>query len=220
VQLVVNALWEAGAEAIAINGQRIVATTAIRSAGGAVLINYKVLTSPDRSARRRKTFGARVQRLGDREAVSELGRGVPARLPSEKSATPDVARVCGADRVAIRATGGLTGGTMIVIISLLIGVGLGVFLRPTVPASVAPYLPMAVMAALDSVFGGLRARLDGTFSERVFVVSLLANSILAAMLVFAGDRLGVNDLSVAVVVVFGVRIFGNLAAIRRRLFHA
>lgn len=109
---------------------------------------------------------------------------------------------------------------MIVIVSLLIGVGLGVVLRPTVPPSVAPYLPMAVMAALDSVFGGLRARLDGTFSERVFVVSLLANSVLAAMLVFAGDRLGVDDLSVAVVVVFGVRIFGNLAAIRRRLFHA
>jgi small basic protein len=109
---------------------------------------------------------------------------------------------------------------MIVVFSLLAGVLLGLFLHPTVPASLAPYLPMAVMASLDSVFGGLRARLDGTFQERVFVVSLLANSILAATLVFVGDRLGVNDLSVAVVVVFGVRIFGNLAAIRRRLFHA
>lgn len=109
---------------------------------------------------------------------------------------------------------------MIVVFSLLAGVLLGVFLHPTVPAGLAPYLPMAVMAALDSVFGGLRARLDGTFQERIFVVSLLANSILAATLVFAGDRLGVNDLSVAVVVVFGVRIFGNLAAIRRKLFHA
>ena len=109
---------------------------------------------------------------------------------------------------------------MFVIVSLIVGVALGLFLRPTVPPSVAPYLPMAVMAALDSVFGGLRARLEGAFSERVFVVSLLANSILAALLVFAGDRLGVNDLSVAVVVVFGVRIFGNLAAIRRKVFNA
>jgi len=109
---------------------------------------------------------------------------------------------------------------MVVVFSLLVGVLLGVFLHPTVPPSVAPYLPMAVMAALDSVFGGLRARLGRTFQERVFVVSLLTNSILAATLVFAGDRLGVNDLSVAVVVVFGVRIFGNLAAIRRKLFHA
>lgn len=109
---------------------------------------------------------------------------------------------------------------MLVVISILLGVGLGIILEPEVPPAVAPYLPMAVMAALDSVFGGLRARLDGTFSERIFVVSLLTNAVLAALLVFAGDRLGVNDLSVAVVVVFGVRIFGNLAAIRRKLFHA
>lgn len=46
LQGVVNELWADGAEAIAINGQRIVATTAIRSAGGAVLVNYRVLTSP------------------------------------------------------------------------------------------------------------------------------------------------------------------------------
>lgn len=109
---------------------------------------------------------------------------------------------------------------MIVVFSLLAGVLLGLFLHPNIPPSLAPYLPMAVMASLDSVFGGLRARLDGTFQERVFVVSLLTNSVLAATLVFVGDRLGVNDLSVAVVVVFGVRIFGNLAAIRRKLFHA
>lgn len=109
---------------------------------------------------------------------------------------------------------------MLVLISLAAGVVLGLVLKPTVPVSVAPYLPMAVMAALDSVFGGLRARLEGAFSERIFVVSFLTNSVLAAILVAAGERLGVNDLSIAVVVVFGVRIFGNLAAIRRHLFHA
>lgn len=109
---------------------------------------------------------------------------------------------------------------MLVVASLALGVGLGVFLNPTVPASVAPYLPMAVMAALDSVFGGLRARIEGTFDERIFVVSFLSNSVLAALLVWAGDRLGVNELSIAVVVAFGVRIFQNLAAIRRIVFHA
>lgn len=46
LQLVVNALWAAGAEAISINGQRIVSTSAIRSAGQTILVNYKVLTSP------------------------------------------------------------------------------------------------------------------------------------------------------------------------------
>ncbi|MFN2641896.1 MAG: DUF881 domain-containing protein [Actinomycetota bacterium] len=48
VQLIVNALWSAGAEALSVNGQRVVGTSAIRSAGGAVLVNYHVLTSPYR----------------------------------------------------------------------------------------------------------------------------------------------------------------------------
>ena len=91
---------------------------------------------------------------------------------------------------------------MLVIVSLLIGVGLGVLVHPNVPASLAPYLPMAVMAALDSVFGGLRARFEGTFNDRVFVVSFLSNAVLAALLVWAGNRLGVADMSIAVVVVF------------------
>jgi uncharacterized protein YlxW (UPF0749 family) len=46
IQAVVNALWGAGAEAIAVNGQRLVSTSAIRNAGGAVLVNFRVLTSP------------------------------------------------------------------------------------------------------------------------------------------------------------------------------
>ena len=109
---------------------------------------------------------------------------------------------------------------MLVIVSLLVGIGLGLIVHPDVPTEVAPYLPMAVMAALDSVFGGLRARLEGTFNDRVFVVSFLSNAVLAALLVWAGNRLGVQDMSIAVVVVFGVRIFQNLAALRRILFHA
>lgn len=109
---------------------------------------------------------------------------------------------------------------MLVIVSLALGIGLGVLIQPDVPSSLAPYLPMAVMAALDSVFGGLRARFEGTFSDRVFVISFLSNAILAALFVWVGDRLGVRDMSIAVVVVFGVRIFQNLAAIRRILFHA
>lgn len=109
---------------------------------------------------------------------------------------------------------------MLVIVSLLVGITLGLVIDPEVPASVQTYLPMAVMAALDSVFGGLRARLEGTFNDRVFVVSFVSNAILAALLVWAGNRLGVRDMQIAVVVVFGVRIFNNLAAIRRILFHA
>lgn len=110
---------------------------------------------------------------------------------------------------------------MIPLLALLIGAVVGLLVQPTVPAALAPYLPVAVVAALDALFGGVRARLDGTFSERVFLVSFATNVVLAVFLVYLGDQLGVgSDLSTAVVVVLGVRIFSNLAAVRRRLFRA
>ena len=46
LQLVVNALWASGAEAISINGQRLGATTAIRQAGDAILVDLRPVTSP------------------------------------------------------------------------------------------------------------------------------------------------------------------------------
>ena len=110
---------------------------------------------------------------------------------------------------------------MIAGIALLAGIVLGLILRPTVPTWLEPYLPIAVVAALDAVFGGLRARLDGIFDAKVFVVSFISNVLVAALIVFLGDKLGVGgQLSTAVVVVLGIRIFGNAAAIRRHLFRA
>lgn len=48
LQRVANGLWSSGAEAVAINGQRLTAATAIRSAGGAVLVNFRPLSPPYR----------------------------------------------------------------------------------------------------------------------------------------------------------------------------
>ncbi|AKT51845.1 small basic family protein [Arsenicicoccus sp. oral taxon 190] len=110
---------------------------------------------------------------------------------------------------------------MIPALGLLLGIVLGVFLDPSVPAWLQPYLPIAVVAALDAVFGGLRAVLDGIFNDKVFVISFLSNVVVAALIVFLGDQLGVGaQLSTGVVVVLGVRIFSNVASIRRHLFHA
>jgi small basic protein len=110
---------------------------------------------------------------------------------------------------------------VIAAVALVLGVLLGLVLEPTVPIWLQPYLPIAVVAALDAVFGGVRARLDGIFDSRVFVVSFVSNVLVAALIVFLGDKLGVGgQLSTGVVVVLGVRIFGNAAAIRRHLFRA
>ena len=110
---------------------------------------------------------------------------------------------------------------MYAIIGLLLGVLLGLLLQPTLPPQLQPYLPIAIVAALDALFGGFRAYLDRTFSDKVFVVSFVSNVLIAALIVWAGDLLGVGtQLSTAVVVVLGIRIFTNAAAIRRTLFHA
>ncbi|MFW6870025.1 small basic family protein [Nocardioides sp. CPCC 206347] len=110
---------------------------------------------------------------------------------------------------------------MIAVLGLLVGVTLGFVLQPDVPQSLEFYLPIAVVAALDAVFGALRAYLDGIFDDKVFVVSFLSNVVIAAGIVYLGDRLGVGgQLSTGVIVVLGIRIFTNAAAIRRHLFHA
>lgn len=106
-------------------------------------------------------------------------------------------------------------------VALLVGIALGVVFTPEVPDVVQPYLPIAVVAALDAVFGGLRAYLDEIFDAKVFVVSFAFNVLVAAVIVWLGDQLGVGtQLSTAIVVVLGIRIFGNAAALRRRLFGA
>ncbi|GIG30556.1 small basic family protein [Cellulomonas marina] len=110
---------------------------------------------------------------------------------------------------------------MIAAIGLVLGVVVGLAVRPEVPVELQPYLPIAVVAALDALFGGVRALLDGIFDDKVFVVSFLSNVVVAALIVFIGDQLGVgSQLSTAVVVVLGIRIFSNAASIRRHLFHA
>ena len=110
---------------------------------------------------------------------------------------------------------------MIAAVGLVLGIVVGLFLEPTVPLWLQPYLPIAVVAALDAVFGGLRSLLDGIFDDKVFVVSFVANVLVAALIVFLGDQLGVgSQLSTGVVDVLGIRIFSNAAAIRRHLFSA
>ena len=110
---------------------------------------------------------------------------------------------------------------MIPVLGLVAGIIVGLVLAPGVPQPLEPYLPIAIVAAMDALFGGLRAYLEGNFSDRVFVVSFVSNVLIAALIVFVGDQIGVgSQLSTAVVVVLGIRIFTNAAAIRRALFHA
>lgn len=108
-------------------------------------------------------------------------------------------------------------GWLFPLIGLILGVILGLILKVDIPPVYVKYLSVALLAALDSVFGGLRANFEGNFNNKLFITGFFTNMLLAALITLLGDRLGV-DLYLAAVVAFGVRIFQNLAIIRRHLF--
>ena len=103
------------------------------------------------------------------------------------------------------------------LIGLALGAVIAYLLSPTVPQDLTRYVAMVVVAAIDASFGGIRSWLEQTFNDRIFLISFLLNAAVAAALVWVGDQLAA-DVSTAVVVVFGIRIFQNVAAIRRRVF--
>ena len=100
------------------------------------------------------------------------------------------------------------------IIGVLIGVAIGLLFPLSMPVEYSKYLAVALLASLDSVFGGLRSALEEKFDNAVFISGFFVNALLAVVLVFVGDRLGI-DLYYVASLAFGLRIFQNLAIIRR-----
>lgn len=107
------------------------------------------------------------------------------------------------------------------IIGLIVGILLGLYFDPTMPSWLQPFLPVAVVAGLDALFGAARAWLEGAFHDRVFITSFFWNVVVACLLVLMGNQLGVGSaMTTAVVVVLGIRIFSNTASIRRLILKA
>ncbi|WP_223700312.1 small basic family protein [Sutcliffiella deserti] len=102
------------------------------------------------------------------------------------------------------------------LLGLLVGIVLGLYSEIRVPDEYSNYLSIAVLAALDTLFGGIRAHLQNNYDDKVFVSGFFFNILLAASLAFLGVHLGV-DLYLAAVFAFGVRLFQNIAVIRRIL---
>lgn len=105
------------------------------------------------------------------------------------------------------------------LVGLLIGIIIGAVFSLQIPAQYSRYTAMAILAALDSVLGALRAELQGEYDNLIFVTGFFGNAILAAGLTFVGDRMGV-ELYLAAIVAFGVRLFNNLAIVRRIMLAA
>lgn len=104
------------------------------------------------------------------------------------------------------------------ILALFLGIFAGQHAGIQIPAEMVKYLSIAILAALDSVFGGVRSLLEKSFNSTIMLSGFFANALLAALLAYMGDRLGV-DLYYAAVFVFGVRLFDNLSKIRHFLIN-
>ncbi len=107
-------------------------------------------------------------------------------------------------------------GLWLALIGLAAGVLIGFNLPMVLPYAYAKYMSVAALAALDSVFGGIRAAMEENFDNTIFLSGFFSNALLAAGLAFIGERLGI-DLYLAAVVAFGVRLFQNIAIVRRYL---
>ena len=101
-------------------------------------------------------------------------------------------------------------------LGLLLGLALGLLTDIQIPHAYENYLSIAVLAALDTIFGGIRAYLQQVYNDKVFITGFFFNIALAIGLAFIGVHLGV-DLYLAAVFAFGVRLFQNIAIIRRIL---
>lgn len=101
-------------------------------------------------------------------------------------------------------------------IGILVGIIVGLILPYTYSVSYSLYISVAILACLDTVFGGVRANLEGKFDLKIFISGFFGNAILAAVLAYIGDKLGV-PLYYAAIFTFGSRLFENFASIRRIL---
>lgn len=103
---------------------------------------------------------------------------------------------------------------MIFVGAIILGIALGIIIPYNLTSDTLPYVAVAIIAALDSVFGAIVAYFNKKFNMNIFVTGLVTNAILAVLITLMGNLLGIS-LYFAAIVVFGVRIFNNMATIRR-----
>lgn len=104
-----------------------------------------------------------------------------------------------------------------ILVAIIIGCVLGAFIgmnAPIISYTYSSYLAIAIIAALDSVFGGITSVLKGNFDIKIFATGFFGNAILSILLTWLGVKLNV-DIYLAAIVVFVGRMFTNLAIIRR-----
>lgn len=100
------------------------------------------------------------------------------------------------------------------LLGLTLGLVFGLLTNIEIPTMYEDYLTIALLAALDTLFGGIRAHLQNEYNDKVFISGFIFNIALAIGLAFIGVHLGI-DLYLAAIFAFGVRLFQNISIIRR-----
>lgn len=104
---------------------------------------------------------------------------------------------------------------LIILLCAIIGGIVGYFM-PVIPYAYSKYTAVAIIAALDSIFGGVASSMQGKFDMKIFISGFFGNAIIAIILVALGVRLGV-DIYLAAIIVFVQRLLINFSVIRRIL---
>ena len=100
-----------------------------------------------------------------------------------------------------------------IIVGCLIGALIGMN-APVISYTYSSYLSIAIIAALDTVFGGISSVIKKNFDLKIFLSGFFGNAILSMALTFLGEKLNV-DIYLAAIFVFVWRMFNNLGIIRR-----
>ncbi len=106
---------------------------------------------------------------------------------------------------------------MIPILGMVIGILIGIFLPFDIPEGITVYVAVGILAGPDTVFGGAVADMQKRFDIRVFITGFIGNLLLALLLTFIGEKLGLS-LYLVPMFAFGVRLFENFAILRRLFF--
>lgn len=103
-----------------------------------------------------------------------------------------------------------------ILAGLVLGVVVGYYIPFTYPIDYSLYMSVAILSTMDSIFGAIKSSLDGKYDNLIFITGFIGNTILAIMLTYIGDRLGIPIYYVAILV-FGSRLFDNLSVTRRHI---
>ena len=103
-----------------------------------------------------------------------------------------------------------------ILAGLALGVVVGYYLPFTYYIDYSLYMSVAILATMDSIFGAVKSGFESKYDNIIFLTGFIGNALLAIILTYIGDRLGLPLYYVAILV-FGTRLFDNLSIIRRHI---